>query len=97
MTNRHRCVLILALAAIAVGLGLGFAHVAQAQTVIYDSGDWIWHPGTLHYHRVYQGAYWYWSPRLGWHIHNRYSDVPYWTPGHYTYDPSGQGYVVNYP
>ena len=81
MTQRQVHSMILALAVITTGLVL--AADAGAQVVTYYYGDPVVYQ--VHYYRVYQGSFWYWSPALGWHTHARYIDVPYWVPTTYVY------------
>jgi len=38
----------------------------------------VWQPATVHYHQIYQGSRWRWSPQLGWYRHDYYTEVPCW-------------------
>jgi len=78
MTERQvRSFVLAALAMIPVGLAL--ATKARAQEVTYYYSGPTWNASPVHYHRVYQGTTWHWTPRLGWHTHDHYVDVPHWT------------------
>ena len=89
--------LTLSLALTAAFCALGLATKAQAQQIVYYppslASQIVYYPAgpaayELHYHRVYQGTYWHWSPALGWHTHDHYIDVPYWAPRSYVYPQS---------
>jgi len=104
-TNRTN-LLTLVLALTAAYCGLGLATDAQAQQVVYYSSapasQAMYYSSDpvvyqVHYHRVYQGASWYWSPALGWHTHARYIDVPHWVPSSYVYpQPSPVPAITTY-
>lgn len=93
MTKRQRCLFVLAMAVVAVGLTL--AADAEAQVVTYYS-DPVWYPSFPHYHRVYQGTSWHWTPWLGWHRHDHYADVPCWRSSYYVCDQNGVVHRVGY-
>lgn len=81
MTRRQKRALVLALATIAIGLAL--AADAEAQVVAYYYTDPVWYSNPVHYHRVYQGTSWHWTPCRGWHGHDHYVDLPCWRSGYY--------------
>jgi hypothetical protein len=95
MTGRRWLLLGLAAAVIVAvsGLAPGAAAEAQEVTPYYRLG---WSPSPVHYHRVYQGTYWHWSPWLGWHLHDHYVDVPHRAPAYYVYDPYRRAGVSRY-
>jgi hypothetical protein len=82
---------------VAVGF-VGLPAGANGQTSVNvgptSSPMLVWHPDSVHYHRVYQGRYWVWSPGIGWYAEDRYADVPHWIPGYYTYAYSVDPYWV---
>ena len=95
MTRQQAHILVILLAMVAIVAA--WAPAAQAQQGVYYAASPIVYQ--VHYHRVYQGSAWYWSPVWGWHTHARYVDVPYWSPSSYVYPqplplPAGTTYVI---
>jgi hypothetical protein len=43
----------------------------------------IYHPPSVHYHRVYHPTRTHWTPGRGWHTHGHFDHVPHYTPGHF--------------
>jgi hypothetical protein len=84
--------------AIVVSLAVGFVALpsaveaqSPASTAPVPAPILVWHPGSVHYHYVYQGRYWYLSPGVGWYAEDRYTYVPHWTPGYYSYAVDSYG------
>ena len=65
-----------AIAAAIVGLSLLYAQPAKAQW------GFVYHPGSVHYHRVYHPTSIHWTPGLGIHTHGHYGYVPHYTRGY---------------
>jgi hypothetical protein len=52
-------------------------------------GHYDYHPGGVHYDRVYHPEYSHWTPFQGFHTHGHYDVTPHATPGHYDYHRGG--------
>ncbi|NQU20456.1 MAG: hypothetical protein HQ567_04175 [Candidatus Nealsonbacteria bacterium] len=88
MMRRQTYMAIIVSAMVIAGIGI-FATESQAQETLQETG-WVWHPGSVHYHRIHQTSSWRWAPDLGWYRHDYYVQVPHRTPGHWVYYRSGQ-------
>jgi hypothetical protein len=66
---------------VAVSFGYGPRHVGYG----YGYHGPIYHPPSVHYHKVYHPEYSHWTPWRGWHTHGHYDRVPHYTPGHFDY------------
>ena len=95
MTKTQKFLLSLVVVVMAAGFCLAPSTDVQAQDVAYYNGITL-QPGSVQYHRVYQGSSWYWTPGFGWYRHDHYADVPYCSLGYYTYDYNGYTHWVSY-
>ena len=95
-TITHTQSLLLALVLVLVVLGPAPTAQAQGYDITPASDSTPWYPYAVHYHRVYLGDSWYWSPQLGWHTHPTYTYLPHWVPVYYTAYPGSFAIAVVY-
>ena len=87
MKGWRRILLTVAVGASVATVAMTHVETTWGQQVVYTPPTPTIAPASVHYHRVYQGTFWHWTPEVGWHTHDHFTYVPHWGMTYYTARP----------